>query len=107
METFANGLKIALPIFILLIGIEMIVAFVTKKQVIKSMDAVSSLSSGITNGLSKILGLTIYIVTYDFLLTHFQVFTIESKVLQYIVGFISIDFYAYWSHRWRHGQPGG
>lgn len=102
METFAGALKFVLPIFILLIIIEMIVAKVRNKQVITSMDTVSSLSSGITNVLSKVLGLTIYIITYDFLLKHFTVFKIESTAVQYIIGFISIDFYAYWSHRWRH-----
>lgn len=60
METFAGALKFVLPIFILLIIIEMIVAKVKNKQVITSMDTVSSLSSGITNVLSKVLGLTIY-----------------------------------------------
>ena len=68
----------------------------------KSMDTVSSLSSGITNVLKQILGLTIYIITYDFLLKHLAVFKIETTALHYIIGFISIDFYAYWSHRWAH-----
>jgi len=102
METFAGALKFVLPVFILLIAIEMIVAKLTNKNVVNSMDAVSSLSSGITNILSKTLGLTVYIVTYDFLLAHFAVFEIKSTALQYIIGFISIDFYAYWSHRWAH-----
>ncbi len=102
METFAGALRFVLPIFLLLIAIEMIVAFYKKKQVIKSMDAVSSLSSGTTNVLSKVLGLTVYIVTYDFLLKHLRIVTIQSTTLQYVIGFITIDFYAYWHHRWRH-----
>ncbi len=102
METFAGALVYVLPIFILMIGIEMIVAKYKKLAIINSMDAVSSLSSGLTNVLSKVLGMTIYIVTYDFLLKHFAVFSIESAALQYVIGFISIDFYAYWSHRWAH-----
>ena len=102
METFANALKFVLPLFLLLILIEMIVAKWRSKDVIKSMDAVSSLSSGLTNTLFKILGLTIYIFSYDFLLRHFTVFTIQSKPLQYFIGFITLDFYVYWWHRWRH-----
>jgi alkylglycerol monooxygenase len=102
METFAGALKFVLPIFLLLILIEMLVAKWRNKDVIQSMDAVSSLSSGLTNTLFKILGLTIYIFAYDFLLLHFTVFSIQSKLLQYIIGFITIDFYAYWWHRWRH-----
>ncbi len=102
METFAGGLQIVLPVFILLMVAELIVAYYTKKQVIKSMDAVSSLSSGMTNVLFKILGLTVYIVSYDFLLNHIAIFDIHSKALQYVIGFFVIDFYAYWWHRWRH-----
>lgn len=102
METFAGALKFVLPMFILLILIEMIVAKYRNLKVINFIDSVSSLSSGITNVLKQILGLTIYIITYDFLLKHLAVFTIESTALQYIIGFISIDFYAYWQHRWVH-----
>lgn len=102
METFAGSLKFVLPIFLLLMLIELIVAKYMNLRVIKSMDAVSSLSSGITNVLFKILGLTVYIVSYDFLLKHIAIFEIQSKVLQYVIGFIVIDFYAYWWHRWRH-----
>lgn len=102
METFAGALKFALPIFILLIAIEMIVAKWRNKDVVKSMDAVSSLSSGLTNTLFKILGLTVYVFTYDILLQHFTVFTVQSKAWQYFIGFITLDFYVYWWHRWRH-----
>lgn len=102
METFAGALKFALPIFLLLMLIELIVAKYMNLRIIQSMDAVSSLSSGITNTLFKILGLTIYIFSYDFLLQHFTVFTIQSKTLQYLIGFITLDFYVYWWHRWRH-----
>ncbi len=102
METFATGLQYVLPLFILLILIEMIVAKIRNKDVIKIMDSVSSLSSGITNVLKKVLGLTIYIFTYDFLLEHLAIFHFKSSVLQYVIGFFAIDFYVYVNHRWRH-----
>jgi alkylglycerol monooxygenase len=102
METFAGALKFVLPLFLVLMIIELIAAKIKKKDVIKSMDAVSSLSSGLTNTLFKILGLTIYIISYDFLLKHISLFPIQSKVLQYIIGFLVLDFYVYWWHRWRH-----
>ncbi len=102
METFSGALKYVLPLFIILMLIELIVAKYRKQDVIKSMDAVSSLSSGITNILKKALGLTVYIISYDFMLKYLTIFKIESTALQYIIGFIAIDFYAYWSHRWRH-----
>lgn len=102
METFASALKFVLPVFLLLILIEMVVAKWRNKDVIKSMDAVSSLTSGLTNTLFKTLGLTVYVFAYDFLLQHFAVFTVQSKAVQYFIGFITLDFYVYWWHRWRH-----
>lgn len=102
METFAGALKFVLPMFILLMLIELIVAKYRNLRIIQSMDAVSSLSSGMTNTLFKILGLTIYIFSYEILLRHFTFFPVQSKPLQYIIGFITIDFYVYWWHRWRH-----
>jgi sterol desaturase/sphingolipid hydroxylase (fatty acid hydroxylase superfamily) len=102
METFAGALKLVLPIFLLLIALEMLVAKWWNRDVIKSMDAVSSLTSGLTNVLFKTLGLTVYVFSYEFLLEHFAVFTVRSEILQYVIGFIVIDFYAYWWHRWRH-----
>ncbi len=102
METFATGIQYVLPIFIVLILLEMIISKLRKKEVFNIMDSVSSLSSGITNVLKKVLGLTIYIFTYDFLVEHLAVFNLKTTALQYVVGFFAIDFYVYWNHRWRH-----
>lgn len=102
METFATGIQYVLPIFIILILLEMIISKLRKKEVFNIMDSVSSLSSGITNVLKRVLGLTIYIFTYDFLVEHLAVFHFKSSALQYVIGFISLDFYVYWNHRWRH-----
>jgi alkylglycerol monooxygenase len=100
METFAGALKFFLPIFLLLMIIELIAAKVKKKNVINSMDAVSSLCSGLTNTLFKILGLTIYLLSYDFLLKHIIIFKVESKALEYIISFLVIDLYVYWRHEY-------
>jgi len=49
METFAGALQFILPIFFLLILIEALVAKWRNKDVIKSMDTLSSLTSGLAN----------------------------------------------------------
>ena len=102
METFATGIQYVLPIFIILILLEMIISKIRNAEVFNIMDSVSSLSSGITIVLKRVLGLTIYIFTYDFLVEHLAVFHFKSSALQYVIGFISLDFYVYWNHRWRH-----
>lgn len=102
METFSKGIQFVLPIFIILIVLEMIISKLRNIKVFNVMDTISSLSSGLTNILFKILGLTVYIFSYDILLKYFVVFKIQSVVLQYVIAFFVIDFYVYWWHRWRH-----
>jgi sterol desaturase/sphingolipid hydroxylase (fatty acid hydroxylase superfamily) len=102
METFARALQFVLPLFMILILAEFVVAKYKHKAVLNSMDTISSLSSGLTNVLKQVLGWSISIISYDFLLQHLNVFNIQHHVLQYIIGFICIDFFAYWSHRWAH-----
>ena len=90
METFATGIQYVLPIFIILILLEMIISKIRNAEVFNIMDSVSSLSSGITNVLKRVLGLTIYIFTYDFLVEHLAVFHFKSSALQYVIGFLCL-----------------
>lgn len=66
------------------------------------MDTIASLSSGTTNLLKDILGLTIIIISYPFLLSKLSLFDIENNLWVYIIAFICIDFSSYWNHRLNH-----
>ncbi len=102
MELYAKALLYAIPFFLILIFIEEVVARVMGKKVNHSLDTVSSLSSGMTNTLKKLLGLSIVIFSYDFFVEHLALFTIESKPINYILAFIGLDFAGYWGHRFNH-----
>lgn len=102
METYARVLSYAIPGFVLLILIESIVGKWMGVQVNRPMDTVSSLSSGMTNTLKSILGLTVVIVSYDWMVSNFAIFEIKSSLLLYILAFIGLDFVGYWSHRFNH-----
>ena len=101
MESYATILNYAILFFTVLIIIEFIASLLLKKNVNYSLDTISSLSSGMTNTLKDVLGLGIVILSYRWMY-EFAVFQIESTILLYIIGFILIDFSAYWSHRWNH-----
>ena len=88
MEAYAQVLNYAIPFFVLLIGIEYIIGRFKGVNTIRSMDVISSLSSGLTNILKDVLGLTIVILSYDFMLKHLAVFEIEATWLLYILAFI-------------------
>jgi alkylglycerol monooxygenase len=66
------------------------------------MDSVSSISSGMVNSVKDVLGLSITLVSYEWFETKFAIIHLEANILAYIVGFIVIDFYGYWSHRLSH-----
>lgn len=102
MEAYATALTYAIPGFLVLIIIEMIFAKIKGVEVNNSMDMISSLSSGVTNTLVAILGLSVAIVSYDFMVSHLAIMTIENSVLVFVLAFIGHDFAGYWSHRFNH-----
>lgn len=102
MEIYATVLTYAIPGFIVLIIIEYLASRIMDFPVSRAMDTISSLSSGMTNTLKDILGLSVVIVSYSWMTDHLAVFTIHSTVWLFFLAFILIDFASYWSHRFNH-----
>ena len=100
---YITTLNIIIPIFVILILLEIFYAnIINKSFVIRSMDTLSSLCSGLTNVIRDVLGLTIIIVSYSFMVDNFALFTIKTTWITYVVAFIGIDFAGYWVHRINH-----
>lgn len=102
METYGYVLNIAMPIFITLFFVEKFFEWRMGRQVIRGLDSVSSLSSGITNVTKDVLGIGIGIIAYGWMVDKLAFFTIENTVLTYLIAFIVVDFQGYWAHRWSH-----
>ncbi len=102
MEAYAQVLLYAIPGFIGLIIIEAIYAYYKGNFNFRSMDTISSLSSGNTNTLKSILGLSIVIISYGWVYERVALVHIEITWLVYLLSFIAIDFASYWSHRLSH-----
>ena len=58
---------------------------------------ISSLSSGVTNVTKDVLGLTLVILTYGWLVDHLAIYHIRTTWVTYVVAFIVIDFAGYCS----------
>jgi len=100
---YITTLNIAIPLFISLILLEIFYAkYLDKTYVIRSMDTLSSLCSGLTNVIRDVLGLTIIILSYDFMVNNLALFKINTTWLTYLIAFIGIDFAGYWVHRINH-----
>ena len=68
MQTYATVVLYAVPFFLGLILLEWWVAHRKGMTVMNSVDTLSSLSSGSSNTLKQVLGLSVAIVSYDGLL---------------------------------------
>ena len=66
------------------------------------MDSVSSISSGIINSLKDVLGLSVTLLSYEWMSENLAVFHQEITIPSIIIAFFVIDFYGYWSHRLAH-----
>jgi len=102
MEAYANVLLYAIPGFVLLIIIESLIAKYMGLSINRPMDTISSLSSGMTNTLKSMLGLSIVIISYGWMVDKLALFDIQSSTLLFILAFIGLDFAGYWSHRFNH-----
>ena len=102
MEAYGKILLIAMPAFLLLVLFEKWYGWYKGNDTVRGMDMISSLSSGITNVTKDVLGLSITILTYDWLVNKIAIYHIKSTVWTYIIAFIVIDFAVYCVHRIDH-----
>ena len=109
MDTYANTLLIAIPIFFISVLLEALYGNWIKDQKHNFMDTISSLSSGITNLSWDVLGIAFFLFTYENVYQYIMIFNIEldslttlNQVLLYIVAFICIDFASYCHHYLKH-----
>jgi len=102
MDTYANILLITIPIFLVLIIVE--ISYGVWKNDLKHsyMDTISSLSSGFTNLMVDILGLGIIIFSYPFFYERLKVIELEESILLYFIAFVCVDFASYCHHRLKH-----
>jgi sterol desaturase/sphingolipid hydroxylase (fatty acid hydroxylase superfamily) len=102
MKEYATVLLFAMPLFLALIIIEKVYGYYKGEDTAPTMDSVSSISSGIINSLKDVLGLSVTLLSYDWMVNRIALFHQEPNFIAYIIGFIAIDFYGYWSHRLAH-----
>ncbi|BDB53135.1 sterol desaturase family protein [Flavobacterium ammonificans] len=102
MKEYAAILVYAMPIFLVLIIIEKLYGYYKGEDTAPLMDSVSSISSGMVNSLKDVLGLSITLLSYEWMSIHLALFQQEVSIVSILIAFIVIDFYGYWSHRLSH-----
>lgn len=93
---------IAIPIYFLLIGIELIVHRVQATKSYRLNDAVTNINCGVTSQVSgaflKVLTIGAYTAIYDQL----RIYTVPNNVATWFIAFVAYDFFYYWAHRMSH-----
>lgn len=102
METYGKILLIAMPAFLLLVLFEKWYGWKKGFDTVRNMDMISSLSSGITNVTKDVLGLSIAVISYGWLVEKISITKIDSGWQVYVIAFIALDFAGYWVHRIAH-----
>ena len=102
MAAYGEILLIAIPGFVLLILIEKLYGYAISKDYTPWPDAISSMSSGITNIIKDVLGIGIVLIGYGWIVEQVAIFEIPSTIIVVLIAFVCIDFSYYWIHRWQH-----
>ena len=102
METYGKILLIAMPVFLALVLLEKWFGWHKGNDTVRQMDMISSLSSGVTNVTKDVLGLSVVIISYAWLVNKIAIIHIKPGIWVYAAAFITLDFAGYLGHRIAH-----
>lgn len=102
MSIYIIAVLFIIPIFIILIGLEALVAYRRGIQVNHPADMISSLSSGLTNATRNGIQFGAVLISYTWLVNHITIYKVENLWLAVIIAFVAEDFAGYWFHRMNH-----
>ncbi|PYQ17760.1 MAG: sterol desaturase family protein, partial [Acidobacteria bacterium] len=103
-----NYIHLAIPVFFLLIGIELLAARFLERDVYRLNDAINDLSCGILDQVVEVFLKTVLFAGYLVLFERWRLFSIPStSAWAWAVCFLGVDALYYWFHRWSHEANAG
>lgn len=97
-----NYLAFALPVFLVLIGLEYVVSNKKGKQYFQYSNTVVNLSVGIAERLLDLFVVGAFYGLYNYLHGHYALFDIQPSPTAWVLLFVFTDFVWYWYHRLAH-----
>jgi alkylglycerol monooxygenase len=98
-----NPIVLSIPIFFILIGIELVAERFSSARHYRLADSIANLSCGITSQLSGLFLRVFAVGIYELLYEHFTLFTWEHHNWIYWTSlFLLADLAYYWAHRMSH-----
>lgn len=97
-----NYILMAIPVFFVLIMLELAWTTYKKQDVYRLNDAVNSLAMGIMSRITQILYAAVPFSFYVYFYEDFALFEWQSNVWTWLAAFVLYDFSYYWVHRIGH-----
>ncbi|HZY80140.1 MAG TPA: sterol desaturase family protein [Cyclobacteriaceae bacterium] len=100
-----NPIVLAIPVFFLLIGIELVVERLSHRNLYRLPDAIANMSCGITSQLSGLFMRVLGIGVYELLFANFAMFDVKLALpswAYWLSLFLLTDLAYYWAHRMSH-----
>ena len=102
MVEYGKVLVLVMALFLFLVSIEKLYGYFKGENTAPYMDSVSSISAGMLFSVKGVLNISVSLLTYGWLYSKIAIFHLEANILAYVIAFITIDFYGYWTHRIAH-----
>jgi sterol desaturase/sphingolipid hydroxylase (fatty acid hydroxylase superfamily) len=97
-----NPIVLSIPIFAILIIIEVVIQWLNNRKLYRLNDAVTNINCGITKQVSgvflKLFGIGLYALIFE----NFAIWQIQTNWYTLVILFIATDFAYYWAHRMSH-----
>ncbi|SFH50030.1 sterol desaturase family protein [Pedobacter insulae] len=95
-------IALSVPVFFILIGIELAYAFWKKLKYYRFNDSISNLSQGIGSQITGLFMKTALFFGYKYIFENWRLFDLPTTIWVWIILFIGVDFFYYWFHRMSH-----
>jgi sterol desaturase/sphingolipid hydroxylase (fatty acid hydroxylase superfamily) len=97
-----NPIVLSIPVFFILIGVELLVERFRQQKLYRLNDAITNISCGIGEQVTGVFMKLFVVAIYQFIYEHYAFFTVPTNWFTGIVLFIAVDFFYYWFHRYSH-----
>ncbi|MCH8318724.1 MAG: sterol desaturase family protein, partial [Bacteroidetes bacterium] len=95
-------IALSIPVFFLLIGIELIISTFRKKKLYRFHDAITSISCGIGSEIMGVFVKSFFFLGFLYIYNNVRIFTMPNTGWSLALLFIGIDCAYYWWHRLSH-----
>ena len=97
-----NYIVLAIPVFFMLIALELVIARVQEKDYYSLSDSISDIGTGMISQLVDVFLKTVLFAGYLYVYAH-RMTTLDGRsVTVWVLGFVGVDLLYYWFHRTSH-----